>query len=115
MSSCQMLDKFNGWIKYIEGFMKGIEASKEVKIETFNTCINEIFEGMTQTRNELNAILEHCNDILIKEEELTSLLNQTENDLKLKTEEVDRLNTELTNLRNDFNNLMNGENNGQNM
>lgn len=65
-----MLLSFEGWIKYIEGFVRGLQATKTVDACTVMDCVGEILEYMTRMRNQLLGLLQHCESILEKNEEL---------------------------------------------
>lgn len=85
-----MLLSFEGWIKYIEGFTKGLSSTKQVDSTIVLDCVGEILEYMNTLRNQLYNLLVHCEDILEKNETLELLNKQLEtkmNTIQLKLEE----------------------------
>lgn len=81
-----ILLSFEGWIKYIEGFTKGLDTAKSVDASAVMICIGEMLEYMNGLRTKLVLLLTHCEKILEKNECL-----ELENN-KLK-EEIKKLNT----------------------
>ena len=71
-SASDIVNSFDSWINYIQGFVKGIEASKDVKIDVFNVCITEILEGMISNKKKIILLLKMCNRILIENEGLVA-------------------------------------------
>ena len=65
-----ILLSFEGWIKYIEGFIKGISTSKSVESNIVLDCVGEILEFMTTFKSSLMSLLLHCEQILERNEEL---------------------------------------------
>lgn len=65
-----MLLCFEGWIKYIEGFSRGLQTTKTVDAGEVFTCVGEIMDYMKTLRKDVLTILQHCEDILEKNEEL---------------------------------------------
>ena len=74
-----ILLKFGGWIQYVEGLARGLEAAKTVDSNSVLECIGEIMEYMKTLKRDLIDILSYCETVLEKEEQLTELnekLNQ---------------------------------------
>lgn len=65
-----MLLSFEGWVKFIEGFTKGISSTKTVESVVVLDCIGEILEYMTQLRGQLYNLLIHCEKVLEEDENL---------------------------------------------
>lgn len=59
-----------GWIKYIEGFTKGLQTTDKVSSNAVLDCVGEILEYMTTFRNQLIQLLLHCESILQENEDL---------------------------------------------
>ena len=74
-----ILFSLEGWIKYIEGFIKGLNTTDKVSSDAVLDCVGEILEYMTSFRSQLLSLLMHCEDILQKnaelEEKIQSLTN----------------------------------------
>ena len=68
VNSNNMLLSFEGWIKYIEGFSRGLQTTKTVDAMTVFDCIGEIMEYMKSLKNQLVTLLTHCEDVLEQEE-----------------------------------------------
>ena len=68
VNSNNMLLSFEGWIKYIEGFSRGLQTTKTVDAMTVFDCIGEIMEYMKSLKNQLVTLLTHCEDVLEREE-----------------------------------------------
>lgn len=68
VNSNNMLLSFEGWIKYIEGFSRGLQTTKTVDAMTVFDCIGEIMEYMKSLKNQLVTLLIHCEDVLEQEE-----------------------------------------------
>lgn len=81
-----ILLSFEGWIKYIEGFTKGIDTARTVDASAVMICIGEMLEYMNGLRKSLVSLLTHCENVLEENEIL-----QEEN-VKLK-KEIEELNT----------------------
>ena len=61
---------FEGWIKYIEGFSRGLQTTKTVDASSVMDCIGEIMEYMRTLRTDVLSILQHCEIVLEKQEQL---------------------------------------------
>ena len=48
VNSNNMLLSFEGWIKYIEGFSRGLQTTKTVDAMTVFDCIGEIMEYLVK-------------------------------------------------------------------
>lgn len=73
-----ILLSFEGWVKFVEGFTKGISSTKTVESKLVLDCIGEILEYMQTLRKNLSSLLSYCETVLEKQEIL-----EAEND-KLK-------------------------------
>jgi hypothetical protein len=71
VNSNSILLSFEGWIKYIEGFVRGLQTTEKVNSSVVMSCIGEILEFMTQLRLQIQNILLHCEDILEENEKIT--------------------------------------------
>lgn len=125
--------------KYLEGYVKGLQSSKEVNIEQVLTCLSELVSGLVSIKSNLSLVLQGAEQALYSEgklnDEIKSLNNkisdlQKENNLKLKelqNAQEDELNIlrqdndskdstiqslleDKTNLQNTLNNLQNDYN-----
>lgn len=74
---------FEGWVKYIEGFSRGLQTAKTVSAESVLECVGEIMEYMKTLRKDIMDILTYCEDILDKNEELEELNQQLNQQLEL--------------------------------
>lgn len=63
-----ILLSFEGWIKYIEGFIRGISSSKTVDSNVVLDCVGEILEYMQTLRTNLLTLLQFCEEVLEKNE-----------------------------------------------
>ena len=73
-----LLLSFEGWIKYVEGFTRGLQASKTVETITVMETVGEIMEYMQVVRQKLFALLQYCESVLEKNE----LLEEENKELK---------------------------------
>jgi len=71
-----MLLKFEGWIKYIEGFSRGLQTTKTVDAGSVFDCVGEIMEYMRELKNNLLDLLQTCESILEENEKLKEENNQ---------------------------------------
>ena len=78
VNSNNMLLSFEGWIKYIEGFSRGLQTTKTVDAMTVFDCIGEIMEYMKSLKNQLVTLLTHCEDVLEQEEICNSKISSLE-------------------------------------
>lgn len=65
-----ILLSFEGWIKYIEGFCRGLQTTKTVDAAQVLDCVGEIMEYMKTLRKDILDILQYCEDVLDKDEQL---------------------------------------------
>lgn len=65
-----MLLKFEGWIKYIEGFSRGLQTTKTVDAASVLDCVGEIMEYMKTLKQDILDLLQHCENILEEHDEL---------------------------------------------
>jgi peptidoglycan hydrolase CwlO-like protein len=59
-----MLLSFEGWIKYIEGFSRGLQTTKTVDASQVFDCVGEIMEYMKTLKGQICGLLLHCEQIL---------------------------------------------------
>ena len=78
VNSNTILLSFEGWIKYIEGFVRGIQTTDKVSSNVVMDCIGEVLEFMTQLRIQIQDILNYCEEVLEKNE----LLEQENEELR---------------------------------
>lgn len=64
-----ILLKFGGWIQYIEGLARGLEAAKSVDPTSVLECVGEIMEYMKTLKTDIMDILTYCEEVLEKQEE----------------------------------------------
>ena len=67
-----ILLRLEGWIKYIEGFTKGLQTTDMVNSAAVLDCIGEIMEFMSSFRNQISKLFIHCEQILSENEELNT-------------------------------------------
>ena len=67
-----MLLSLEGWLKYIEGFTKGIQSAEKVNSSLVLDCIGEILDYMVKLKMDLRCLLVYCEEILKENEELKS-------------------------------------------
>lgn len=63
-----ILLSLEGWIKYIEGFTKGLQTTDKVSSAAVLDCVGEILEYMTTFKTQLISLLFHCEKILQESE-----------------------------------------------
>ena len=105
VQSSTMLLSFEGWIKYIEGFSRGLQSTKTVDSSMVFDCICEIMEYMKSTKGQMTDLLIHCESILEQEEiansrieelgEQTKLLIEENQSLSIKNDKLENENREL--------------------
>lgn len=79
-----ILLSFEGWVKYVEGFSRGIGSSKTVESSLVLDCVGEILEYMQTLRKKLSALLTHCESILEQNELLQHENQELRNMLQAK-------------------------------
>ena len=105
VQSSAMLLSFEGWIKYVEGFSRGLQTTKTVDAREVFDCVGEIMEYMKTLKSQLMELLIHCESVLEKEEEVdskiveleeqTKELIQENQDLAIQNEKLENENSEL--------------------
>lgn len=68
-----ILLSLEGWIKYIQGFTKGLQTTDKVSSDAVLDCVGEILEYMVSFRTQLIQLLIHCEEVLQENEDLKSL------------------------------------------
>lgn len=86
-----LLLSLEGFIKYIEGLNKGIQAAASVNPQIVTECIGEVLEYMVVMKNDLKSVLLVCEDILEQDETLKDKLTKAEQTI----EDLEAENTEL--------------------
>ena len=71
-----ILLSLEGWIKYIQGFIKGLQTTDTVNTSAVLECINEIFEYMISFRKQLMTLFIHCEEILQENEKLKKQIEE---------------------------------------
>lgn len=79
-----ILLSFEGWIKYIEGFIRGLGTTRQVDAAPVLDCVGEVLEYMQTLRKNLMKLLQHCEITLVRVEELE---NENEQ-LKIQIEQL---------------------------
>jgi predicted nuclease with TOPRIM domain len=92
-----MLLSFEGWIKYIEGFSRGLQTTKTVDAGMVFDCVGEIMEYMKQLKGQICQLLIHCEQQLIdaelKDTQASQLQQQCEKLLQENEQLKDNINT----------------------
>jgi predicted nucleic acid-binding Zn-ribbon protein len=92
-----MLLYFEGWIKYIEGFSRGLQTTKTVDAGMVFDCVGEIMEYMKQLKGQICQLLIHCEQQLIdaelKDTQSVQLQQQCEKLLQENEQLKDNINT----------------------
>lgn len=65
-----ILLSLEGWIKFVEGFSKGLQTTEKVSSSAVLDCIGEIMEYMTAFRKQLVTLFMHCEQVLEENEKL---------------------------------------------
>lgn len=91
-----ILLSFEGWIKYIEGFTRGLQTTKTVDAASVMDCVGEILEYMQTLRKNLLTLLTHCEGVMEKNELLEAENNELKGLLEAKLEENKELRAVLT-------------------
>lgn len=87
VQSSAMLLSFEGWIKYIEGFSRGLQTTKTVDALQVFDCVGEIMEYMKTLKSQLVDLLLHCEDVLEKYETSETNINSLKQQIKELMEE----------------------------
>lgn len=82
-----ILLSFEGWIKFVEGFTKGISTTKSVDSKAVLDCVGEILEFMHTVKRQLLNLLIHCEQILDKNEQLEKENAELKNMVQAKLED----------------------------
>lgn len=99
VQSNTMLLSFEGWIKYIEGFSRGLQTTKTVDAVTVFDCIAEIMEYMKTLKTQIIGLLTYCEDVLEKEDICNSKIEKLEkqtSELIEENKELAQQNEQLT-------------------
>lgn len=86
-----MLLSFEGWIKYIEGFSRGLQTTKTVDASEVFDCVAEIMEYMKMLKGQITDLLLHCESVLEQEELCNNKINSFETQTKELIEENQKL------------------------
>lgn len=70
----ELLLSFDCWMKYVEGFTKGIQTTETVNSMAVMDCIGEVLEYMTRLRAQLVTLLSHCENILERNAQYQEML-----------------------------------------
>ena len=62
------------WIKYIEGFVKGLQTTDKVSSNAVLDCVCEILEYMHQFKNQIVSLFDYCEQVLEENEKLKAEL-----------------------------------------
>ena len=65
-----ILLSLDGWIKFIEGFTKGLQTTDKVNSAAVLDCVGEILEGMVTFKTQITNLFLHCEKILQENEQL---------------------------------------------
>ena len=82
VQSSAMLLTFEGWIKYIEGFSRGLQTTKTVDATQVFDCVGEIMEYMKKLKGQIVDLFVHCEEVLEKEETCNTKINELEVQIK---------------------------------
>lgn len=112
--------------KFLEGYVKGLQSSKDVNIDQVLDCLSELVSGLVSIKSNLSIVLGECEkallvkfdlenelDCLKKSHKDTLLKIADDNKLKLESlqnnhiEIVDNLNNNILELENKLHNLQN--------
>ena len=100
-----MLLSFEGWIKYIEGFSRGLQTTKTVDATEVFDCVSEIMEYMKTLKNQIYDLLGHCEEVLEKEDTCNQKINDLEVNINCLVEENKQLTIDNEQLINEKENL----------
>lgn len=81
VQSSTMLLTFEGWIKYIEGFSRGLQTTKSVDSAQVFDCIAEIMEYMKTLKNQLVELLVHCEQVLEEQDVCNEKINNLQQEI----------------------------------
>ena len=71
-----ILLSLEGWIKYVEGFTKGLQTTDKVRSSAVLDCVGEILEYMTQFKVDILKLFNYCEHILTENQQLKEQLKQ---------------------------------------
>lgn len=80
-----ILLSLEGWIKFVEGFSKGLQTTEKVSSNAVLDCIGEIMEYMTSFRVQITNLFLYCEQILQENETLKQQLSVIKNSTSLLT------------------------------
>jgi len=81
-----ILLSFEGWIKYIEGFTRGLQTTKTVDSCSVMDCVGEVLEYMKTLRRHLTLLLQHAEQVLEQNELLQEEVDELRAALQAKLE-----------------------------
>lgn len=87
----EIILSFEQWLKFIEGFLRGIESSSTLSSAVVLDCIGEIMEYMRNAKCSVSQLFSHCEAVLRDNESLTTEieeLKQENEDLRKKLNKV---------------------------
>jgi hypothetical protein len=70
VNSNTILLSLEGWIKFVEGFTKGLQTTDKVSSIAVLDCVGEILEYMTSFKNDIIKLFQYCENILVENEKL---------------------------------------------
>jgi hypothetical protein len=82
VNGSELLLTFEGWIKYVEGFTRGLQTTDKVNSAAVLDCVGEILEYMISLRGKLYSLLLHCETILQDNEDMKLLADKESSDGK---------------------------------
>ena len=76
-----ILLSLEGWIKFVEGFTRGLQTTEKVSSAAVLDCIGEIMEYMNVFRKQITFLFNHCEEVLEENEKLKEELTLLKNSL----------------------------------
>lgn len=91
INSNMILLSFEGWIKFITGFIRGIQSTPTVNSSVVMDCVGEVLEYMVKTKKDITKVLEYCETVLEDNEKLQQENTELRQSLEQLEEEVDAI------------------------
>lgn len=71
-----ILLQFEGFIKFISGFLRGIESVEKVNSSVVVDCMGEMLEFLNSSKEDIMKLFKHCETVLAENESLLEEVKQ---------------------------------------
>ena len=87
----EIILSFEQWLKFIEGFLKGIESSSTLSSPVVLDCIGEIMEYMRNAKCSISQLFSHCEQVLQENDKLQEEIQQLKEENEQLTKKLNKI------------------------